>query len=109
MREGLKHTPKPWAITAPAFPGRRRIYRANVSAGHAAIETIAEINEGSPHADGNALLLEAAPELLAACERVLEHCHRCDLGPIADQIEHAIAKARGTHGTHGTYAAEVPS
>jgi len=93
-----KHTPGPW-----------RYYRASYPVGPAIVPTsgpsiITFFNEcpdlrSQNEHDANGILAATAPELLAACEAMAEALDQADdvwwLQDEADQIDAAIAKARG--------------
>ena len=86
------HTPGPWVASTPPFVGGH-IYTEAPGERGVIVANLTPINER----DANARLIAAAPELLAACEALLE---RYRIMVAADGIEClqaivAIAKARG--------------
>ena len=86
------HTPGPRVASTPPFVGGH-IYTDAPSGRGATVANLTPIEER----DANASLISAAPELLAACEALLE---RYRIMVAADGIEclqaiAAIAKARG--------------
>jgi hypothetical protein len=92
-----KHTPGPWTQSAVnplqiIGPGAVRIAEANCY-GEAVL-----LNRNE--AEANARLIAAAPELLAALKRALNHVimdgvHQTDAPAARKQIEAAIAKVQG--------------
>ena len=98
-----KHTPGPWEIDGGTNPkGDKYIWKKGEYYGGHAIATVHEdIQEG---AEGNARLVAAAPELLAACKYAKKYIESLPLsgfsasqmeniGVIDSYITAAIAKA----------------
>lgn len=88
-----KHTPGPWSVYPPTKcvigPEPERIL-------------VAEASHHRPEADANARLIAAAPDLLAACERLLALVERFDRwhpsGDAQDEIERTkeiLARVKG--------------
>lgn len=96
--EMSKHTPGPWFIS-----GRMtKFIEARIPGGM--IQEVAGVgptdfdNGYGEQQEANARLISAAPDLLAAAERVLEKLDHPTLGVTiydADALRDAIAKARG--------------
>ncbi len=85
------HTPGPWR------PERREPFVGNgkvswyVDAQHT---TVARVSTPSRHAEANARLIAAAPELLTACVAALAH-HQGGHSEIGQALRAAIDKAEG--------------
>jgi len=88
-----KHTPGPWAAYNLA---RGRILKSWRVRGPAS--PVCRIFGGQSSGDAevaNARLIAAAPDLLAACQSVIDSWERGDLAAAARQCAAAIAKATG--------------
>ena len=97
-----KHTAGPWVI----IPGGDEWSQGRIATIEPKPETmietnywtVAEVNNRRDEREANAQLISAAPDLLAAAERVLEKLDHPTLGVTiydADALRDAIAKARG--------------
>ena len=84
-----KHTKGPWEVRADWIVGFN---------GALHVATIPRAFDGD-YSEANALLIAAAPDLLAACKEALRMVRNCTgnwtLG-VEDMLERAIAKAEGT-------------
>ena len=97
-----KHTAGPWLI----IPGGDEWSQGRIATIEPKPETmietnywtVAEVNNRRDERESNARLISAAPDLLAAAERVLAKLDHPTLGLTiydADALRDAIAKARG--------------
>lgn len=101
----MKHTPGPWRICHGGTQRSRTTIRIITPKGNLSRNAVASINltigdlTGSSHA--NALLIAAAPDLLAACKAVLAKQSDASIFRLPDncdamkKIRTAIAKAEG--------------
>lgn len=101
----MKHTPHPWYWTKkyPTIDGRETWTLVSDAPGkHGILSCDGEHNSPEP-ADRN--LIEAAPDLLAACKAVLKECHISEnhgepptaemAADVLDVLRAAIRKAEG--------------
>jgi len=104
------HTPGPWRVFKTDDYGSYRIHEAAreqnewVSKGYGQMETEEEEAEGDRrneiaelHDEGNRRLIQAAPELLAACEAVLRWQYGDDEisdDEVLNQVAAAVARAK---------------
>lgn len=97
----MTHSPGTWKCTPANYPSQREIRAADTS-------LVCRINEGNSLADGNARLIAAAPDLLAAAQAardVLATAIRANWAgatdedvashPTIERLDIAIAKAKG--------------
>lgn len=82
------HTPGPWMVEDGEI--------VQCDPGDQAIASVLYSTEDDPEADANALLLAAAPDLLAACRTLADwmESHAC-VPPCLTDARQAIAKAEG--------------
>lgn len=102
------HTPGPWSIVGHAFPGLNREDRPLIDACGDTLGVVRGSGVVASIRDANARLISAAPDLLAACEELLDGIERWDeamskLVDVSklpkwagkDRARAAIAKAKG--------------
>jgi len=102
-----KHTPGPWHYRHRFHPGDREHDQIDAYAVTARLGeiTIAETLYSCADDEANACLIAAAPDLLAACQKVKDLAPELwrldpeDWPKVMDRIEAAIAKATGSGGT----------
>jgi len=105
----MNHTPGPWSWNKNNWRGEEDLYYAYVAGDRYENEDGTQVSTGICRVEGNATsqrtteanarLISAAPDLLAACERIAEfidfprscNCDRCEAGRA---IISAIAKAK---------------
>lgn len=93
----LKHTPSPWFVEKPSV----NTLRYSIYAGTEVKPTwIADIYTAKNREDGNAVLISAAPEMLASLEAVAEwyntvytHYFENDCPPVFTNVIKAIERA----------------
>lgn len=95
------HTPGPWTVrTYSATKGKVEEVSINSSRWkEMAIVFVQEEGDLLGNGEANARLMAAAPDLLAACLSILRDLdHGCAevVGQTVEEIEAAVAKARGT-------------
>ncbi len=92
------HTPGPWMKTTENKGAIPEHFRPLVVTNRSGDRVVARLPDGWAEEDrGNAVLIAAAPDMLAACEEVLnEVAAGCDLSDeTCKVIEAALAKAEG--------------
>ena len=100
-----KHTPGPWWAIKPECERRKGVF-ASVCTNGATISTrefeIMADGYQNSHAEANARLIEAAPDLLAALKRVVAllpetaiAAYKAEEWEAAEQARAALAKAEG--------------
>ncbi len=95
-----KHTPGPWAVSSRPIPSTRPNLEGWVIDPVDPTKTIATAwgLKKNGEAQANARLIAAAPDLLAACERMAKHLKQNsmpEIQGIACDLFQAIAKAKG--------------
>jgi len=85
----MNHTPGPWTLHAKHISGAYQITGAK--GGALRIATITN----APNDQANALLIAAAPELLAALEYVVGFYDEWETSPVCNKARAAIANAKG--------------
>lgn len=93
----MAHTPTPWTIYDPVKHGDMGQIRI-IFEDEGEQTTVCEIADDQRHEDENALIISAAPDLLAACEALLSTNSYWwqEANGTDDLIRAAVAKARGT-------------
>jgi hypothetical protein len=89
----MRHTPTPWQLEKGELSSTWFIHNSGAE--------VCMIPNHTLYQEANARLIAAAPDLLAACEKAVEHLERIASGrgnaePIIDVIKEAIRKARAT-------------
>lgn len=88
-----KHTPGPWFTD-----GGQGVCSHNKRSPLVAQVNGVHLDPGHAEMLANVALISAAPELLAACEALLDHMSEADMAAHEDQVAgmlNAIAKAKG--------------
>ena len=107
----MSHTPGPWFASGDLIVGGCYIpSNPKAKAGHYEIaKVISQEKPGLypwmpdyPTYEANSRLIEAAPDLLAACEAVVAAWESGDLAAAASQCSAVIAKATGSEAAHGS-------
>ena len=90
----MKHTPGPWAVDAMGFIYAPADSELPENSNQGAELVLAKLlSHSTVRTAGNASLIAAAPDLLAALEFAID---QCDLFPdVAEQARAAIRKAKG--------------
>jgi hypothetical protein len=89
-----KHTPGPWVLDETS-PTSRRIYANEVDRRNEQILATVSAHQWYEEGLANARLIAAAPDLLAACEKLAAIEDVQDVNDARDMARAAIAKVKG--------------
>ena len=99
MKAIQPHTPGPWAVGKPQWKRGGPPYKIAITAASGTLANVLThergANGGEPdNANGNAHLVGAGPDLLAACKMALPH-HQGQKSEVGKSLREAIDKAEG--------------